>query len=120
MLKTSRKSLLTVALLLWIAVGGLAVYGMFLVPSNVVHLDIQYTVFLSVSASNSKVSLTARVRFNGNPVGAGINVDFYYSLNGGDWTYFTTQSTNRGGVARATYTVTAIGAYDFKAIVSII
>jgi hypothetical protein len=62
--------------------------------------------------------LTARVRQNGNPVGAGISVDFYYSFNGGDWIYFANGATNRGGVARATYRVNANGAYDFKAIAS--
>jgi hypothetical protein len=118
MLKTSRKSLLALVLLLSIAGGGSATYGMFWVTSNVVHVDMQYTVALSVSVSNRVVSLTARVRNNGKPVGAGVNVAFYYSLNGGDWTYFTTQSTNPGGVAHATYTATANGAYEFKAIVS--
>ena len=108
-----------VLLLLCVAGGILAAYGMFRVTSNVVRVDIQYTVALSSSASKSTVSLTARVRNDGRPVGAGINVDFYYSINGGDWIYFTTQSTNRGGVAHTTYTATANGSYDFKAMVSI-
>jgi hypothetical protein len=118
MLKMSGKSLLTLVLLLCIAGSSLVAYGMFWVTSNIVHVDMQYTVVLSSSASNSVVSLTARVRNNDKPVGAGINVAFYYSLNGGIWTYFATQSTSRGGVAHATYTVTANGAYNFKAIVS--
>ena len=118
MLKTTKKTLVAVVLLLCISGSGLTAYGMFWVTSNIVHVDMQYSVELSISGSNRAVSLTARVRHNGNPVGAGINVAFYYSLNGGIWTYFTTQSTNRGGVAHATYTATANGAYNFKAIVS--
>jgi hypothetical protein len=97
--------------------GGLAAYGMFFVTSNIVHVDMLYTVDLSASGSRNVVTLTARVRQNGELVGAGINVDFYYSVNGGDWTYFATEATNRNGAARATYRVTGNGAYDFKAMV---
>ncbi len=117
MLKKSRKSLLVVVLLLCIAGDGLTAYGMFWVTSNVVHVNLGYTVTLSSSTSGNVVSLTARVRNNGKPGGIGINVAFYYSVDRGDWTYFTTQSTNRGGVAHATYTVTTNGEYNFKAIV---
>jgi len=118
MLKTTKKTLVALVLLLCISESGLAAYGMFWVTSNIVHVDMQYSVELSISGSNRVVSLTARVRHDGNPVGAGIKVDFCYSFNGGDWTYFATEATNRGGVARATYGVSADGAYDFKAIVS--
>ena len=116
MLKVSRKSLLVVALLLSVAGGSLAAYGMIWVPSNVAHVDMQYEVNLSVlSVVGSEITLNAAVANNGNPVGAGIGVDFYYSLDGGDWTYFATQSTDAGGVAQAQYTVTVIGGYDFQA-----
>lgn len=106
-------------LLLCIAGTNLATSGLILVISNIVHVDFEYTVSLSASGSNSVVSLTARVRFNGNPAGAGIAVDFYYSLNGGDWIYFATQPTNRGGVARVTYALTANGDYNFTATANI-
>lgn len=101
--------------MLSIAEGSLAAYGMFWVTSNVVHVDMQYTVALSYSVSKSHVSLTATVTNNGRPVGAGINVEFYYSLNGSDWTYFTTKTTDQRGVARAIYKITVNGEYDFKA-----
>ncbi len=91
---------------------------MFQVASNIVHVDIQYAVALTLSVSKNRVSLTATVTNNGNPVGAGINVEFYYSLDGGDWTYFATQPTNHRGVARTTYKLTVDGAYSFQAIVS--
>lgn len=106
--------------MLSISGSSLAVTGLILVSSNIVHVDVQYTVNLSASVSNSVVRLTAGVRYNGGPAGAGINVDFYYSFNGGDWTHFATETTNRGGIARATYTITANGAYDFNAMVSFV
>lgn len=120
MLKMPRKSLLVVGLLLFIAGGSLVAYGAFTVTSNTVHVNMQYTVTLSTfSVSNSAVTLNAAVLDNAIPVGAGINVDFYYSFNGGAWTLFTTQPTDAGGVAQAIYTVTIIGAYDFEAIANI-
>jgi hypothetical protein len=117
-LKTSRKSLLVIVSLLCIAGSSLAGYGTFWVTSNIVHVDVQYAVALSYSVRRNRVSLTAAVTNNGSPVGAGINVEFYYSLNSGEWTYFTTQPTNHRGVARATYRITVDGEYDFKATVS--
>lgn len=104
--------------MLCIAGSSLAGYGTFWVTSNIVHVDVQYAVALSYSVRRNRVSLTAAVTNNGSPVGAGINVDFYYSLNGGDWTNFTTVPTNHRGVARATYRITVDGEYDFKAVVS--
>ena len=104
--------------LLCIAGSSLACYGTFWVTSNIVHVDVQYSVALSYSVRRDRVSLTASVTNNGSPVGAGINVEFYYSLNGGEWTNFTTVPTNHRGVARATYRITVDGEYDFEAIVS--
>jgi hypothetical protein len=120
MLKTSRKPLLVVALLLCIAGVSLAAYGMFWVTSsNTVHVDVQYTVDLSSSVSGSNVTLDALVRRNGAPI-AGIGVDFYYSVNSGvNWTYFATQTTAASGIAQAIYTITANGGYDFEAIATI-
>ncbi len=112
---TSKELLLVAILSLCIIGSGLTACGMFWVTSNVVHVDAQYTITLSTSGSKNVISLTARVRYNGNPIGEGINVDFYYSLNGGNWTYFATQPTNRGGVARTTYRTTVNGNYEFKA-----
>ena len=94
-----------------------AASGMYWVTSNVVHVEVQYTVVLAVSVRRTLVSLTAEVSLNGAPAGAGVSVDFYYSLNGGAWTYFATQETNPRGTARARYTITASGAYDFQAVV---
>ena len=118
MQKTPVKTLLAFALLLCIVGNDLAAYGMFQVTSNVVHIDMQFTITLSSSVRNDEVSLMARVRINGNSVGDGIDIVFFYSFNGGEWTHFATQKTNRGGIARATYTITAIGSYDFKAEIS--
>jgi len=116
--KTPMKTLLAILLLLCVVGSDLAAYGMFQVTSNVVHVDMQFTITLSSSVRNGEVSLTARVRINGNSVGDGIDIAFFYSLNGGEWTHFATQKTNRGGIARATYTITSIGSYDFRAAVS--
>lgn len=120
MLKHGNKQLLVFALFLFLAGSSLATSGLILVTSNIVHVDVEYTVLLSASNQNTRILLTARVRFNGRPVGAGINVDFYYSLNGSDWIYFATEPTNRGGVARVTYTVTIDGDYNFTATVSFV
>ena len=97
--------------------GSLAAYGMFLVTSNIVHVDMQYIVDLTVSGKNN-VRLTASVTRNGSPV-RGIDVAFYYSFNGGDWIYIATSTTNPNGIARANYRITANGAYDFKAIAGV-
>jgi len=112
------KTLLAIVLLLCVVGSDLVVYGMFQVTSNIVHVDMQFTITLFSSVRNGEVSLTARVRINGNSVGDGIDIAFFYSLNGGEWNHFATQKTNRGGIARATYTITAIGSYDFKAAIS--
>lgn len=120
MLKVPRKPLLVVVLLLCVAGSSFVAYSMFWVSSNVVHVDMQYAVNLSASSiAGSTITLSATVTNNGSPVTPGIGVDFYYSLNGGNWTYFATQYTGAGGVAQATYLVTANGGYDFEAIVAI-
>ncbi len=118
-LKVSIKSLLVIVLLLCVVGDCLIACGMLFVTSNVVHVGVQYTVALSHSVTNSQVALTAVVRNDGKAV-AGVNVAFYYSLNNGDWSYITSQSTNRGGVAHAKFIISANGAYDFKAIVSVL
>ncbi len=118
MLKKFEKPLVFVVLFLCLVGGGLTVSGMFWITSNIVHIDIQYTVDLSVSGGGRNVVLNARVSLNGAPVGAGINVDFYYSFNSGDWIYFGSDVTNGGGNARATFRIMANGAYSFKAVVS--
>ena len=104
---------------LFLALAGaiLVASGLILVTSNIVHVNAEFTLSLSVSGSASRIILTARVRFNGHPVG-GINVDFYYSLNGSDWIYFATEATNQGGVARVRYTATIDGDYNFTATIS--
>ena len=117
LLKHSNKQLLVLALFLYLAGAILAASGLILATSNIVHVNAEFTVSLSVSGSIPRILLTARIRFNGNPVG-GIDVDFYYSLNGSDWIYFATEATNRGGVARVTYTATIDGDYNFTATVS--
>lgn len=119
-LKMSKKSLLVVVCLLCIAGNSLAGYSAFMVTSNIVHIDIQYAVTLSYSVSRNHASLTATVTNNGNPVGPRISVEFYYSINSGDWIYFTTESTNNRGVARTRLTLTTPGNYDFRAIVSLL
>lgn len=119
MLKTSKKSLLVVALLLCIGGGGLATYGFIYIPSNIVHVDVQYTVALTSEVIDSSVKLTATVKNGLDPV-EGITVDFYYSTDSGANYYnFASQLTNVDGVAEATYTVTVNGAYDFKAVATV-
>jgi len=118
-LKYFKKPLLAVVLFLCLTGAILTAAGVILVASNIVNVNVQYTVSLSVSATNNFVSLTARVRLNGDPAGSGINVDFYYSLNGGDWTYFATETTNSGGIARVRYAVTSNGVYESSAVARI-
>jgi hypothetical protein len=120
LLKHSKKPFAAFTLFIALAGASLVTSGLIVISSNIVHVDVEYTVLLSASASNTNILLTARVRFNGSPVGAGINVDFYYSLNGGDWIYFASETTNHGGVARVRYTATIEGAYNFTATVSLV
>lgn len=120
MLKTSRKPLLVAVLLLCIAAGGFAAYSYLFVTSNVVHVDVQYVAALTASVTGSTITLDAAVTNNAVPVGAGLNVDFYYSIDAGvTWTYFASQLTDSGGMAQAIYTVTVNGAYDFRAVVTV-
>ncbi len=119
-METVRKGILVVTLLVCVLGGSLAAYGYIFVTSNSVRVEMQYGVTLStVSVVDSTVTLNAAVTNNGSPVRAGINVDFYYSLNGGDWTYFASDLTDTGGVAQAIYNVTIPGGYDFRAIVTV-
>lgn len=90
-------------------------YGYFFVESNQVHVDMHYETVLSVSVVDSTVTLDAAVTNNGNPVRAGINVDFYVSYEGGGYGWFANQLTDANGVAQAIYTAAGVGGYDFKA-----
>lgn len=119
MLKTSRKPLLVVVLLLCIAGGSLTAYGYFFTESNVAHVDMQYAVALTVSVVDSNVTLYAAVTNNGSPVRAGLNVDFYCSYNNGDWAWFASRPTDATGTAQATFTTGSNGGYDFKATVTV-
>lgn len=117
----SNKKLLRVAILLC-AVGALiaATCGLIFINSNSVHVDIQYSNTLSYSIADSAVTLTAEVSNNGNPVGAGYNVDFYVSADGGtNWQNFASPSTDSSGIAQAVYTATTNGGYDFYATATI-
>lgn len=121
MMKNSRKLFLTVVSLLCVAGVAVAITaGMIFITSNVTHVEIQYTVTLSSSVVDSEITLNAEVKNNGNPVGAGINVDFYYSVDGGtNWVYINYQPTDTAGVAQTIYTATANGGYDFRAIATV-
>lgn len=117
-----RKPLLIVGLLLSIAVVSLVAYGYIFAISDPVHVDVQYAVKLeTVSVVNSVITLKATVTNTGpGLVGVGLNVDFYVSIDGKiTWNYFATQPTGGAGVATKTYTATANGGYDFKAIVTV-
>ena len=119
-MKTSRKPLLVVVLLLCIAGVSLVAYGSIFAGSNVAHVDVQYNVDLSIlSVVDSQITLNVAVTNNGVPVRAGIVVDFYYSLDGGPSTNFASSTTDAAGVAHATYQATGNGGYDFQAIVTI-
>jgi hypothetical protein len=115
MMKMNRKySIVAVALIAIMCVG--IVYAAFTVTSNTVYVDMKYTVSLTTfSISNSAITLNAAVKNNGVAIGSGINVGFYYSLDGGAWTGFDTKPTDAGGVAQSVFTVTAIGGYAFEA-----
>jgi hypothetical protein len=116
-MNNSNKKLLRVAILLCAATAITAfTCGMIFINSNSVHVDIQYSNALSYSVTDSAVTLTATVTNNGNPVGAGYNVDFYVSADGGTiWANFASQSTDSAGIAQVVYTATTNGGYDFYA-----
>jgi len=116
----SKKTLLCIALFSCLAVALSAVtYGMLFVASNSVHVDVQYEVGLTHSIMDSEVTLNAAVSNNGNPVGAGYTVDFYYSVDGSEWTYFDTQITDDLGLVQSIFVITTNGSYDFRAIITI-
>ena len=119
--KNSKKTLLRIAILLSLAGVFLTVtYGIIFITSNSVHVDIQYSVTLSNSVIDSEITLNAAVSNNGSPVGAGYNVDFSYSVDGGtNWIWFDYQPTDTAGVAQTIYTATTNGGYDFQAIVTV-
>lgn len=80
----------------------------------------QYTVDLTIlSVIDSNVTLNAAVTNNGAPVRAGMMVDFYCSAGGGPWSWIASSLTDAGGIARATYTATYNGGYDFRAAVTV-
>jgi len=119
MVKNSKKSLVSIAILICISVViSSATYGLILVNSNETHVDILYEVSLSTSVENSIITLNATVTNNGSPV-EGINVDFYCSYNGGGYAIIASQPTDVAGAAQATYTAAANGAYDFQAIATV-
>ena len=116
----SKKALLCIALFSCLAVSlSVVTYGMLFIASNSVHVDVQYGVNLTHSVVNSEVTLNTAVFNNGNPVGAGHIVDFYYSVDESEWTYFDTQITGDLGLAQSTYVIKTNGGYDFQAIVTI-
>jgi len=120
LMKTSKKPLLIFVAILCIVGSSLTAYAVIWPESNVVHVDMQYTVALTSTVNDSAITLNAAVIYNGIPARAGVVVDFYYSTDGGAiWNYVGSGSTDTGGVAQATYTVTGNGAYDFKAIATI-
>lgn len=116
----SKKTLLRIVLLSSLATTLLAVtYATIFIASDPVHVDAAYQVDLTHSVADSNVTLDVAVSNNGNPVGAGYVVDFYYSVYGSEWTHFDTQTTDASGLAQSTYAITANGSYDFRAVVTI-
>jgi hypothetical protein len=115
-MKMRKKSLLLILSLLCVAGGCFVAYGMFWVSSDPLHVVVQYSVTLSnPTITGSQITLNAAV----NPVVAGFNVDFYYSLNGGAWTYFDSKPTDAGGIAQSVFVANQNGAYDFMATATI-
>jgi hypothetical protein len=119
-INNSKKKLLRVAILLCAAAAVTAVTcGMIFVQSNTEHVDMGYLTDLSTTVTDSAVTLTATVTNNGNPVRAGLNVDFYCSADGGTSSMFASQLTDSSGIAQVVYTATINGGYDFYAIVTV-
>ena len=116
----SAKLSLVVVLLLCISGVSIPVYAYIFTNSNVVRVNVQYKVDLSIlSVVDSQITLNAAVTNNGTPVREGLIVDFYCSVDGGPSTYFATSLTDTGGVAQATYAATYNGGFDFQATVTI-
>jgi len=120
-MKNTKKTLFRIAVLLCVAGALLTItYGMLFIASNSVHVDVQYLVDLSHSVMDSEVTLDAIVSNNGDPIGNGYIVDFYYSIDSGaNWIYFDTQITDDTGTVQSTYILTENGSYDFRAIATI-
>lgn len=116
----SKKILLYIVLLSSLAAALLGVtYATMFIASDPVHVDVEYQVDLTHTVQDTLVTLDATVSNNGNPVGANYAVDFYYSVYGSEWTYFDTQYTDASGHVQSTYSITANGSYDFRAIATI-
>jgi hypothetical protein len=119
-MKMRKKSLLLILSMLCVVGSCFVAYGLYWVSSDPLHVDLQYSVVLSnPSVTGSKITLNAAVTYNGSPVGAGLNVDFYYSLNGAAWANFDSKTTDAGGVAQSVFDSTTNGSYDFMATVTI-
>jgi hypothetical protein len=119
MLKTSKKALLITVLSLCIVASGYVAYSYLFVSSNVVGVNMQYSVALTSSVTDSAVTLTATVTNGGSPARAGLIVDFYCSVDNGPSSYFATVLTDASGIAQTTYSVVYNGAYAFQAVVTV-
>ena len=117
-MKTSLKIGLVITLLVIVAASSASVYAVIFAVSDIVHVDVQYNVVLSQDIVGDKVTLTATVTNNAQAVD-GRNVDFYVSVDSGDWSIIGSIITSNKGVATYEYTLTANGAYDFKAVVTV-
>ncbi len=118
-MKNHKKISLAIIFLVCIIGVSSSAYALLFATSNITHVDVNYSVALSQTVTDSQVALTATVTNNG-AVRAGINVDFYCSIDSGNsWYNFASVPTDSSGVALATYTISANGAYDFMATATI-
>ena len=119
-MKISRKPLLVLPFLLCVAGFSFFAYAYIYASSDPVHVDMQYAVSLEASVAGSQVTLTATVTNNGLPAGAGIQVDFFDSVDEGTTYYdFAYAYTDANGVAQVTFVAEYNGSFDFKAIATI-
>jgi hypothetical protein len=111
---------LGIGVLLFSVVCSLTAYGTLFPTSNLVNVSAGYNVVLSETVTDSQVALKAVVTNNGEPVRAGLNVDFYVSTDGTvTWYNFASVITDSDGIAQTTYVIVYNGSYDFKAVVTI-
>ena len=117
----SKKALLRIVLLSSLGAAALltVAYAAMFIGSNPVHVDVDYQVALTSTVTGTTIDLEAVVSNMGSPVGAGIVVDFYYSVYGSTPALFDTQTTDASGHVQSTYSITANGSYDFQAIATI-
>ena len=97
----SKRVLLALVAMAVIGIGGAVAYAGFTITSNVVGVQIGYSLNLSVAGTRSPYTLVATLT-NGTAPVAGVTVQFYYSTNNSSGPWTPAGSATTGSTGKAT------------------